>query len=138
MGCWTRLLAALAAIAAVVAGVVVAPRVALAAPPPSSLSPVGAPRPAPAPRSLPQPTDTVAISSGDHTGAAQRSAIGAAVTKARATGKPVTVDALTTETELVAAQPSGRLAVLANPTPVRTRQGPCSRERSGGCQPHER
>ncbi|GAA5197387.1 hypothetical protein GCM10023322_68530 [Rugosimonospora acidiphila] len=52
----------------------------------------------------------------------QDQAMQAAARKASATGKPVVVDALTTETQQVTAQPGGGFSLSGNPDPVRTKQ----------------
>ncbi|MFE6870742.1 ricin-type beta-trefoil lectin domain protein [Kitasatospora sp. NPDC057692] len=46
----------------------------------------------------------------------------AARQKAKSTGKPVTVDELTTETSLTVAQPDGKLSLTSNLLPVRVKQ----------------
>jgi hypothetical protein len=52
----------------------------------------------------------------------ERQAIEAAAATARSTGRAVTVDALTSETQLLTAQPGGGFTLSATPAPVRTRQ----------------
>ncbi|MFD7607794.1 LamG-like jellyroll fold domain-containing protein [Streptomyces mirabilis] len=55
--------------------------------------------------------------------AADQSAMRAAAAKARASRHAVVVDELTSPTEQVVAEPSGRFALAANPQPVRVRHG---------------
>jgi hypothetical protein len=53
---------------------------------------------------------------------AQREAMARASATAHTSGKPVAVDALTTETYQLIAQPKGGFSLVANPLPVRTKQ----------------
>jgi hypothetical protein len=52
----------------------------------------------------------------------QSAAVLNAATQARASKKPVPIDALTTETQQVTARPQGGFTVTANPLPVRTKK----------------
>src|SRR5436305_7282389 len=74
-----------------------------------------------APASPPSQT-TSTLEGGDGPSVAQDEAMAQASAQARATGKPVAVNALTTETWQVIAQPHGGFSFSANPIPVRTRQ----------------
>jgi hypothetical protein len=67
-------------------------------------------------------SDLLPMSQGYGATPQQRQAMQAAAVKARATGKAVAVDALTTETQLVLAQPAGGFAMTANAKPVRTQK----------------
>jgi hypothetical protein len=79
--------------------------------------------PAPTPPSAPQRKNLTPMSGDSPDNAATNAATSAAVRQARATGKPVTVDAVTTETTQVVAEPSGRLRMTENLQPVRARRG---------------
>jgi Concanavalin A-like lectin/glucanases superfamily len=110
---------ALAALAATVGA-----RPVLAAPPPPPTSQPAGDRatPAPAPESPPRPDNLTPMDSGYGPTPQEEQAIEAAAAKARSTGTPVTVDALTSETQQLTAQPSGGFTLSATPAPVRTRQ----------------
>ncbi|WP_280664922.1 LamG-like jellyroll fold domain-containing protein [Kitasatospora sp. MAP12-44] len=93
-------------------------------------SPAGAPTrhtaPAvPAPPSAPtpeQPTNLSAMESGQGPTVAEKAAMVAAAAQAHTSGKPVVVDALTTESQQVVAQPKGGFALTGSPKPVRTKE----------------
>jgi hypothetical protein len=78
--------------------------------------------PADAPVTPPQPGDLNPITDLAAGPPAAAAAMRTAAARAHSTGKPVAVDALTTETDQVVAQPTGGFAYAGSPTPVRTRQ----------------
>ena len=93
-------------------------------------SPAGGPlrfggRSAPLPRTPPQPKNlaTMGLGTGSGLSAADATALAAATRQARASGRPVTVNALTTGTSTVAAQPGGGLSLTEYLLPVRVRRG---------------
>jgi hypothetical protein len=69
-----------------------------------------------------QPSNLQQMDSGLGPTVAQREGMAAAAAQAHRTGKPVVVDALTTESQQTAAQPKGGFALTANPQPVRAKQ----------------
>lgn len=96
-----------ALVTTVVAGIGAAP--AQAAPPDGGSGAIGGVT-APVPATPPPPAGLSSMETGDAATAAQETAMTAAAAKARSTGKAVTVDALTTETQQVVAQPGGGFA----------------------------
>ncbi|WP_275419299.1 LamG-like jellyroll fold domain-containing protein [Streptomyces sp. SID8499] len=77
---------------------------------------------APPARHTAAPKGLTPLPSGYGPTPADQVAMQAAGTRARATGKPVVVSALTTPTTQVEALPDGRFGMAANPLPVRTEQ----------------
>jgi hypothetical protein len=108
-----------ALVTAVVASTAAAP--AQAAPPDGGKGAIGGVT-APTPATPPTPTDLSPMETGDGATTAQEAAMDAAAAKARSTGKAVPVDALTSETQQVVAQPGGGFAYNGNAKPVRTKQ----------------
>jgi hypothetical protein len=80
------------------------------------------PKPGPVPTTPAQPSNLPTIDDGYGPTPQQAAAMTAAAAQARATGKPVAVDSLTTETTLYTAQPKGGFALTGNPEPVRVNQ----------------
>jgi hypothetical protein len=68
-----------------------------------------------------EPDDLIPIEGSDPAEAPVAAAMTAAARQAHATGKPVPVDAATTETEQLVARPAGGFQVTANAKPVRAR-----------------
>jgi hypothetical protein len=121
----TRLVALLVAVTTAVALIGLAPPPGYAAPnlsSPDATAPQEAAVPAPAPQDPPQPANLTPLSSNGAPTAAQQRSLASAAAKAVASGHAVTVEALTTETQMVTAQPSGGLALSATPVPVRTKK----------------
>ncbi|WP_329568476.1 LamG-like jellyroll fold domain-containing protein [Kitasatospora sp. NBC_01266] len=85
-------------------------------------APIGHPVPVPQPPAAAQPKNLAPMEDGQGPTAAQQAAMTAAVAQAHSTGKPVVVDALTTETQETVAQPKGGFALTSNPKPVRTKK----------------
>jgi hypothetical protein len=80
----------------------------------------------PLPKPRRQPADLAAIGGVNQDPGmtpAQSAAVAAAERQARASGKPVTVGALTTGTTTVSASPRGRLVLTEHVVPVRVRRG---------------
>lgn len=78
--------------------------------------------PAPVAPSASAPPSAQALSDGYGLTAAQQKAVDQAAALAAKTGKPVPINALTSETWQVSAEPGGGLALADNPAPVRTLQ----------------
>ena len=76
----------------------------------------------PLPKSHPQPKNMPILQNGYGPTAQQKAAMTAAVAAAHASGKPTVVNGLTTETQQVQAQPSGRFQLSESAEPVRTQQ----------------
>ncbi|MCX4749211.1 hypothetical protein OG455_27525 [Kitasatospora sp. NBC_01287] len=87
--------------------------------PTNHATPVPAAPAAPAPT---QPTNLTAMESGEGPTVAEQEAMVAAAAQAHTSGKPVVVDALTTESQQVVAQPKGGFALTGSPKPVRTKE----------------
>ncbi|WP_280666005.1 LamG-like jellyroll fold domain-containing protein [Kitasatospora sp. MAP12-44] len=86
---------------------------------PAGAVPIHAAPAAPAPK---QPTNLSAMESGQGPTVAEKAAMVAAAAQAHTSGKPVVVDALTTESQQVVAQPKGGFALTGSPKPVRTKE----------------
>ncbi|GAA0526789.1 hypothetical protein GCM10010172_04180 [Paractinoplanes ferrugineus] len=69
-----------------------------------------------------QPSDLRQMESGPVLGDDAAAAMEAAATQAQSSGKEVVVSRLTTETQLVTAEPQGGFVYSGTPTPVRTKQ----------------
>ncbi|MFC0547272.1 LamG-like jellyroll fold domain-containing protein [Kutzneria chonburiensis] len=80
------------------------------------------PKPGPVPTTQGQPSKLPTLDDGYGPTPQQSAAMTAAAAKARATGKPVTVDSLTTETAQYVAQPKGGFVLTGTPEPVRANQ----------------
>jgi hypothetical protein len=80
------------------------------------------PKPGPVPTTQGPPSKLPALDDGYGPTPQQSAAMTAAAAKARATGKPVTVDSLTTETAQYVAQPKGGFVLTGTPEPVRANQ----------------
>ncbi|MFI9274558.1 LamG-like jellyroll fold domain-containing protein [Kitasatospora sp. NPDC052896] len=74
-----------------------------------------------APPTPAQPKNLTPMQGGEGSTVAEQEAMAAAAAQAHAAGRPVVVDALTTETQQVVAQPKGGFALTGNPEPVRTK-----------------
>lgn len=86
--------------------------------PPTPAKPQPGPTPAAGHKAVNLPT----IEDGFGPTAGENAAMAAASAKARVSGKPVAVPALTTEVQQVVAEPAGGFDLSANPNPVRTKQ----------------
>lgn len=94
-----------------------------AQPPSSSGSgPYSTGDPGPTPPAPQQPTDLRPMEDGYGTTDSQDQAMRAASRQAKSAGKPVAVDALTTESQQVLALPTGRFELSANTEPVRAKR----------------
>jgi hypothetical protein len=112
---WAAALALGLAATAVVAGPATAA-------PPDGDSQAVAGASAPTPMADPVPTGLAPMDDGYSGTVGGQAAMSAAAIQAHKSGKPVEVDALTTETQQIIAQPEGGLVYEGNPLPVRTRR----------------
>lgn len=119
-----RRLCAAAALAALAAGGLAAPPASAAAvsgaASPGASHSSGSPAPAPSSAKAPGSAANPVLDSEYGPTKAEKSAMAAASAQAKKTGRPVAVNALTTETWQVVAQPAGGFALSANTQPVRT------------------
>src|SRR5947207_11327201 len=110
---WARSIRLRSAVAVLATATII---IGMPAPPAAAAPPSPTPAPGPTARhrppatsardkNRPQPNNLTPMQSGVGPTREQRKAMSAAAAKARATGKPVVVDELTTETELVSANP---------------------------------
>ena len=116
-----RLLIGLTALLTVASGLTAAAPIASAANA-KSASQTAKPVPGPIPKQHPQPKNLPTLENGYGPTPQQKAAMSAASSQAGTTGKAVTVDGLTTETQQVQAQPNGRFLLTENTQPVRTQQ----------------
>jgi hypothetical protein len=110
-------LAGITVLLTIVSGLAAIPPAASAAPRESTQ-----PTPVPVPKQHPQPKNMSVLQNGYGPTAQQTAAMRAASATARRSGKAVTVDGLTTETQEIQAQPGGRFELTETPQPVRTPQ----------------
>ncbi|MEV6606904.1 LamG-like jellyroll fold domain-containing protein [Kutzneria sp. NPDC051319] len=80
------------------------------------------PKPGPVPTTPAQPSNLPTLDDGYGPTPQESAAMASASAQAKATGKPVPVDSLTTETAQYAAQPKGGFLLTGTPEPVRTNQ----------------
>jgi len=103
-------------------GMVSAPTATAAAPagPPKPVGATGSAKPAP--KSAPQPAAPHPTSTTPSAPTARQRAEAAAAAQARRSGKAVPIDSLTTETQVISAQPHGGFTMKLSAGPVRTKQ----------------